>query len=522
MEQYLIYLRKSRADRDAELRGEGDTLSRHRTALLALAKSKNLSIAGIFEEVVSGETISARPEMQKLLRLVETGDYAGVLVVEVERLARGNTRDQGIVAETFQYSSTKIVTLSKTYDPSSESDQEYFEFGLFMSRREYKTINRRLQRGRSASLSEGKYIAGSAPYGYERVKLVKQKGYSLKIIPEQADVIRHIFSLYVHGELQSDGTVKTYGTSIIAKRLDEEGILSPSGGKWPPCTIKDIIINPTYAGKIRWSYRPTVRSMKNGDIVITRPVNKNVEFVDGLHSPIVSLELFEQAGLILSSRSNAPVPSSTQIKNPLAGLIFCAHCGRRLVRSQVSHGKGMLLCPNKDCTVKGSLLCDVESSVLDSLRIWLAEYKLQRSDSSSKSDIPSNLLDAQRTVTRLTSLISTLSTQKSSLYDLLEQGVYTQDVFLSRSSILSEKISNAEASLSSANSVLSSLSSISCQQNHVIPNIERVLANYSDLQTPKEKNDLLKEVIEKVIYEKTEGSRWIPSNMSLYLFPKFN
>ena len=85
-ELYDIYLRKSRADRDAEANGGGDTLLRHRTALLELARKMNLTIYHIFEEVVSGETIANRPEMQKLLAEVETGQIAGVLVMEPEAL----------------------------------------------------------------------------------------------------------------------------------------------------------------------------------------------------------------------------------------------------------------------------------------------------------------------------------------------------------------------------------------------------------------------------------------------------
>lgn len=126
----------------------------------------------------------------RLLNDVEAGLWCGVLVMEVERLARGNTTDQGMVADTFKYSGTRIITPAKDYDPADEFDEEYFEFGLFMSRREYKTINRRLQRGRRASLAEGKYIAGKAAYGYERYKLPGEKGYSLRIIPEQAEVVR--------------------------------------------------------------------------------------------------------------------------------------------------------------------------------------------------------------------------------------------------------------------------------------------------------------------------------------------
>ena len=87
MAQYLIYLRKSRQDRELELAtGNQDTLQRHRTKLLSIAKEQKLHIAEILEEIVSGDTIAARPAMQRLLSLVETGKYAGVLCMEVARL----------------------------------------------------------------------------------------------------------------------------------------------------------------------------------------------------------------------------------------------------------------------------------------------------------------------------------------------------------------------------------------------------------------------------------------------------
>ena len=208
LEEYLIYLRKSRKDRELELQtGDYDTLERHRRTLLDLAKRRGYLIAHIYEEVVSGDTIADRPEMQKLLAAVETGRYAGVLVMEIPRLARGNTRDQGTVSEVFQYSGTKIITPEKIYDPCDESDEEYFEFGLFMSRREYKMIRRRLQRGRMASLSEGKYIAGAAPYGYRKVKLPHQRGYTLEPDGGTADIVRDIFRLYAEGEPNADGTL---------------------------------------------------------------------------------------------------------------------------------------------------------------------------------------------------------------------------------------------------------------------------------------------------------------------------
>ena len=232
MEQYLIYLRKSRSDLEAEAHGEGETLSRHEHTLLELAKRQHLNVTDIYREVVSGDTIAARPMMQRVLSEVEQGVWSGVLVMEVERLARGDTIDQGIIAQTFKFSGTKIITPIKTYDPDNEFDEEYFEFGLFMSRREYKIINRRLQRGRLASAKEGKWPSGLAPFGYRRVKLKNEKGCSLEPIEEQAAIVRMIFDLYTVGLQDEDGSARPLSLGSIATRLNDMHIPSPSGSQW--------------------------------------------------------------------------------------------------------------------------------------------------------------------------------------------------------------------------------------------------------------------------------------------------
>ena len=61
---YAIYLRKSREDIESEKYGEGETLARHEKILTTLAEKRNLHISKIYREVVSGETISERKEMQ--------------------------------------------------------------------------------------------------------------------------------------------------------------------------------------------------------------------------------------------------------------------------------------------------------------------------------------------------------------------------------------------------------------------------------------------------------------------------
>lgn len=516
--EYCMYLRKSRMDMEAEARGEGDTLARHRTALLDLAKRMGITITQIYQEVVSGETIDARPEVRKLLTDVESGRWKGVLCMEVERLARGNTSDQGLVADTFKYSDTKIITPFKTYDPSDEFDEEFFEFGLFRSRMEYRTINRRLQRGREASLREGKFIAGKACYGYERYKLPKQKGWSLRIIPEQAELVKQIFDWYVHGEVSEDGSTARLGCYTIAKKLDSLGIPSPTGGKWPSCTVKGIIQNPTYIGKIRWSHRPTVKLMVNGRRVTTRPVNGAVPLCDGMHEPILDEETWSKAQQILSSRSNAPVPRNTRIRNPLAGLVYCSKCGHSMERRKFQHGREALMCPDKDCDCMSSPLDDVESAVLDALRTWLADYKIKLSKLPAAER--QSMKAAQGEAAQLEQSLAAMEKQRNNLYDLLEKGVYSTELFMERSKVLADKIAEMQAELDASRRRAASGQVLEKARFEIIPRVEHVLDTYPELTDVAAKNALLKEVLDKVVYSKTQGGQWKESDMKVYIFPK--
>ena len=226
---YFMYLRKSRKDDELESATIEETLARHERTLLALAHKLDITIDKIYREVVSGETIAARPMMQQMLNDMESGNCDGVLVMEVERLARGNTMDQGFVSQAFQLSNTKIITPMRIYDPQNEADQEYFEFSLFMSRREYKTITRRMQAGRRASFNEGKYTGNIPPYGYDRKKLHNEKGWTLTINENEAQIVRLIFDWYVNGEKQDDGSIEKLGTTTIARKLNKLSIPSRTG-----------------------------------------------------------------------------------------------------------------------------------------------------------------------------------------------------------------------------------------------------------------------------------------------------
>ena len=328
---YCAYLRKSRKDLEAEARGEGETLARHQKMLDALAARNGHVISKYYREVVSGESISDRPKMQELLEDVRLNRWTGVYVMEVERLARGDTADQGRVSQIFLYTDTKILTPQKVYDPENEYDTEYFEFALFMSRREYKTISRRIQAGRMQSVREGKYICSRPAYGYRKVKLKNDKGYSLAVHPEEAEIVRQIFNWYLGGRLLPDGRRVQMGTVRIANLLTDMHV-SPGeqGQRWTPCRVYRILTNEVYIGMIRWGFVKTQRELTDTGVSKSLHMNKDYQLYKGLHPALIDRETFYTVQKIMSEDHHTPLQSGKQLSNPLAGLVVCTECGHTL------------------------------------------------------------------------------------------------------------------------------------------------------------------------------------------------
>lgn len=499
MEQYVKYLRKSRFDRDyADLSIE-ETLKRHEAILDKLASDRGFYVAKTYYEVVSGESIAARPEVQKLLEEVNAGIYAGVLVVDVERLARGNGADQAYISQVFQFSGTKIITPMKTYDPSNEFDEEYFEFGLFMSRREYKTINRRLIRGRESSASEGKYLGSIAPYGYDRKKLENEKGYTLTEKPEEAEVVRKIFSMYTSYN----------GTKIIANALNDSGVPTRHGELWTYSTVAGILANPVYIGKIRRGWCKQTKSLVNGEVRKKIKHLRNMEdytLYPGLHPALISEEQFQRAQEIRAEKHpGRKVKDEFELQNAFAGLIYCACCGKRIGRTVTSRKRGAVprfRCVNgRNCHNRSAGYAEVEREVIAALKEWLEGYKVKIDTQGFAGDIAK----CDEMLAGLRAEKEMLQKQLDNAFDLVEQGVYTLDLFKIRREKIESSMDEVRMrtdQLIRAKTELEEKDALP----HLIPQTEELLESYP-FMTPDEKNKLLKAVLYRIEYKKEEGGK---------------
>lgn len=513
-EQYCIYLRKSRADQDAEARGEGETLARHEQALLSFARSRRLFVSRIYREIVSGDTIASRPQMQKLLAEVAEGRWDGVLVMEIERLARGDTIDQGIMAQAFKISGTRILTPYKTYDPTNEFDEEYFEFGLFMSRREYKAINRRLAGGKLASIREGKVLGGREPYGYRRVRVQNGKGCTLEIIPDQAEIVRAIFRLYAFGDQGAP-----LGYTAIAGHLNRLCVPGPAGGPWGKETISGILQNPVYIGKIRFGNRRLQKTYSDGSVRKKRVRDpSSALLIDGLHPPIIERAVWDKVQKMRETRKPR-VRSDRSLKNPLAGLLICGLCGRPMTRSNHSdRNSATLRCQTPSCPCVSSRQDIVEKKMLEGIREWIARYRIAPAPGETDQAGASFLHTSLEQITRGQ---KQLAEQKERLYDLLERGLYDEATFRLRMAKLSAREAELKKASAEAETELALCREDETARQKVVPRMLRILEVYDSLTNAEDKNALLKEIFAKIEYVKENGGRWSdPEAFTLTLYPK--
>lgn len=484
MPDYLMYLRKSRADLEAEARGEGETLARHRATLTELAKRMQLDVAEVFKEIVSGDSLAARPEAQRLLARVGEGGVAGVLCMAPDRLARGDTVDQGIVARAFASTRTLIITPYKTYDPGDEMDEEFFEFNLFMARREYKMIKRRMQAGRMASVKEGNYLGTRMPYGYQRAFIDKRP--SLEPDPEQAPVVRMIFDWYLHG---IDG--RQVGRETIAARLNGMGLTTTMGKRWTSASIRIILCNPIYIGQVRWNQKNRTLTPA-GRTVRTR---QGREFTcKGRHQAIIDQETFDGVQELLRGHTAPPVPRDGSVENPFAGVLKCGICGRAMVR-HVAHGKTSLRCHDRSCPTTSIDMAIVDEAVQDALAAWIDAIRHDDSPIPTPGSISP---ERAALCEQLQKALDTVAVQRNRLYDLLEQGVYTTDVFTARMAELSRRSDGLRAELTAASAIPSEAE---CARA-LLPQILEV-ADLYPAADPTTKNRLLKSVISRIDYHKT-------------------
>ena len=474
------YLRKSRMEEGMDTE---EVLRRHRQGLEECALRHGLDIAEYYPEVVSGESLCTRPQMLRLLEDVEAGRFHAVLCMDLDRLSRGRMKDQGIILDAFRDSGTLIVTPDKVYDLADEIDDELAEFKTFLSRREYKIINKRLRRGLRRSIQDGCYVS-NAPYGYRKTSVDRRP--TLEICEPEAEFVRLMFRMYAGG----------WGCQSIAGQVNAMGARPRRSDAFSRNSVAQILRNPTYIGKVVWDRKTRVRKSAQGglkQITISNPQEKWT-VTEGLHPPIVERELYDRVQDILAGRSH-PARNDGTIKSSLAGLVKCANCGGNMQRLLI-RGQPYLLCTRKGCCASAKFDL-VESRVLLHLEDLLARIPLERPPCVRDLTPLQDALDA------VTRELSAADRRKARLRELLELGEYDLPTYRERMALAEEKRGGLERR---REDVLRRLEQARARAASGEPGIRTVLDAYR-ASDAAHRNALLHTVVQQIVYRKEKKSK---------------
>lgn len=498
-EEIIEYLRKSRSD-DALLTVE-EVLQKHETILDEWAE-RNLGATVPEEnkhrEVVSGETIEDRPEIKELLKRIESPRIKAVLVVEVQRLSRGDLEDAGRLIKLLRYTNTLVITPQKTYDLRDDYDRDFFERELKRGNEFLEYQKKIMNRGRLLAVQQGNYLGSIAPFGYEKIAIEedKRKCHTLAIKEDEANIVRIIYDLYVN---------KDYGCQRIANYLHELGLKPRSKKNWNAATIKDILENIHYIGKVKWNFRKTISIVEDGEVLKTRPKAKIGEFLiyDGKHTAIIDDALFDAAQE--KHGRNHRAKATTKVRNPLAGILFCK-CGKGMSYRTHNHKDGSTRCAprlicneQKHCKTGSALFDEVIEKVIEILEQCIHDFEIRiSSDDKNAEQLHANLIND------LEKKLAALNEKEINLWDKYSEEGMPKEIFDKlNGKVLKEKDEINNALCTAKNNAPSHI-----DYEEKLHRFKDALEALTDPEASAElKNRLLKSCISRIEYSRKSPER---------------
>ena len=329
-----IYVRVS----TEEQAQEGFSIRGQEQKLKDYALIKDWSIYKIYsDEGISGKNITERPAVNELIADIKAGHVKNVLVFKIDRLTR-STADLLFLVELFNDHNCCFNSLMESVDTQTASGRMFLKIIGIFAEFERENIIERVKLGNERKVKEGYTLGGRrVSYGYDR-----PKGQEIQSINEaESLIVKDIFEMYVRQGMS---------ISAIARAHNLRGISTKENSTWSNSQVKDILTNPTYIGKVRYH-------VKQGAYV-----------GDGLHEPIITAELFEEAQRLIAKNVRSAPTNRPRENSYFTGILECANCKKKMYphtdRNQIRYF----------CTGRRFGLCKASSMNHKDTEIAFSEY----------------------------------------------------------------------------------------------------------------------------------------------------
>ena len=341
-----IYSRKSRFTGKGE--SVGNQVELCRSYIRSAYGDSCAASAVVYEdEGFSGGNLN-RPGFKQMMKAARQRQFRAVVVYRLDRISRNISDFSGLIEELNRLS-IDFVSIRESFDTSSPMGRAMMYIASVFSQLERETIAERIRDNMHELAKTGRWLGGTTPTGYtsEAVKTVTVDGKSkrackLKLIPEEADIVRTIYDLY----LQTDSLTNTEA-ELLRRR-----ILTKTGRHFTRFSIKTILQNPVYliADQDAWQYftdrqaelfsRPEEfdgvhgilaynrTDQEKGRATIYLPVNQWIVSV-GQHPGLIPGKTWVHIQESLERNKSKAYRKPRNNEALLTGLLWCA-CGNRM------------------------------------------------------------------------------------------------------------------------------------------------------------------------------------------------
>ena len=467
---------------------EGYSIAEQERLLIEYAEKNNLEVYKCYSDRgISGKNIESRPALKELLKDAEEKKFDMVITWKINRLSR-KLSDVLKIVELFERNNIKFKSYSEPFETNTISGKMQFQMMALIGEYERGTIAQNVKMGMMARAREGKWC-GNKVYGYDLVAVEgsdnrKRRETRLVINKDEATVIRIMFDMYLNGK----------GYKAITSYLNKQGYKTKKGNDFSVGSIKDMLTNPVYIGKIRYNLRQEWNEKRR------RNINPDPIIVDGIHEPIIDEKTWDRVQALMETKKGKP----SRIYDgefPLTGILKCPVCGAGMVIMRTGKkrkdGTKMQYYACGAWKNKGTAVCNSNGISVEKANeyVYGKLSELLSNDKMVKAIVTNINKERRRKVApskkeleRIDKELSKLDIKRKKIFELYEEDLITKDEFLKRKEELN---SRSQQLLEEKQPLLVALSDDTKEQipyefiKEVLQNFSKLIASCDDRQKKK-------------------------------------
>lgn len=384
--------------------------------------------AGVFaDEAITGTKVDKREGFQDMIRECQKRKIDMILTKSISRFSR-NTQDTLKYVRMLRDRNIAVVFEKEGINTLDMNGEMLLTILSSLSQGEVESLSENVKLGLKMKMKRGEMVGFNGCFGYDYHRDTK----SITVNEQEAETVRFIYDMYLQG----------YGTSTIAKRLEEQGIKNKRGTvEWHTHGVMGIIKNEKYKGDILLGKTFTVDPISK-----RRLANMGEEdryYIQDHHEAIVSREVWDKAEEIRLKRVKPRMMDATGNRErytrqfTFSSMLECGYCGHKLSRrtrnQTISTKKPVWQCMN--ATKNGINNCPhckaideviIESAFQDAFRLLADNFDdVLDSVLDTIEDVLKDDTELKR-VKQIEKDTSSIESKKSRLTDLLIDGKIEQ------------------------------------------------------------------------------------------------